>query len=210
MKTAVLVIDMQNGFVHPEGSLPANGFGLPDMPAVIAENGAMIAAARAKGLPIIYTRHVYRGDRIEMPRSMQERQGELDRPSLIRGSWDADVVDELRPHGDDYIVDKNRFDAFLYTDLEVVLRGLGVKQLLVSGVVTSVCVESTVRSGYQRDFDIMVAADCTSAPPQFHTPSLEVMAELFAQVGDWRSLLDSVSPIGAPPLAATPAPAVLV
>ena len=67
MTTAVLVIDMQNGFCHERGTLPMAGLGLPDMEAVVVENAALLAAARERGLPVIYTRHVYRDDFLDLP-----------------------------------------------------------------------------------------------------------------------------------------------
>lgn len=188
MTTAILVIDMQNGFCHPKGSLPLAGFGLPSMDEVITENSTMIAAGRSAGLPIVYTRHVFRPDFLDVPARMRGVLP-LDPPPLVRGSWDADILDELAPQPDDRIIDKNRYDAFLYTDLEVVLRAMGIHHLIVSGVVTSVCVESTVRSAEQRDFTVSVAADCTSAPNDAHEPALAAMAAIFATVGPWRDLL---------------------
>ena len=188
MTTAVLVIDMQNGFVHESGSLPRNGMGLPNTTEVIAENQALLAATRALGLPVIYTRHVFRPDFVEVPARMDLLKTMTPVP-LVRGSWDADVVDELAPAAGDVIIDKSRYDAFLYTDLETVLRGLGVTRLLVTGVVTSICVESTVRSGHQRDFDMLVAADCVSAAESQHGPALEVMGAVFAEVAPWRELV---------------------
>lgn len=180
---------MQNGFVHEQGSLPSQGIVMPNIEAVIAESAALIDRSRELGLPIVYTRHVYRPDYVELQPRLRAKLP-MDPPPLIRGTWDADVHDDLAPAPGDAIIDKSRFDAFLYTDLETVLRGLGVTRLLVTGVVTSVCVESTVRSGQQRDFEILVAADCCSAPEQFHQPALEVMAEVFAEVAPWRDLVD--------------------
>ncbi|MFC7401619.1 cysteine hydrolase family protein [Citricoccus sp. GCM10030269] len=191
MSTAVLVIDMQNGFVHPEGSLPQAGLGQPNTPQVIAENAALLEEARRAGLPVIYTRHVYRADFIDMP-ERNRRDIPLDPPPLVKGSWDGDVHDDVQPMPGDNIIDKNRYDAFLYTDLEVVLRALGVKRLLVTGVVTSICVESTVRSGHQRDFEMFVASDCVSAPETEHEAALNIMARMFADVGPWRELLPAV------------------
>lgn len=188
MKTAVLVIDMQNGFIHDEGSLPSQGLALPHVPTVIAENAALLAQARELGLPVLYTRHVFRPDFVEVPPAMLAKLP-MDPPPLVRGSWDADIHDDLAPAEGDKIIDKSRYDAFLYTDLETVLRGLGVTRLIVTGVVTSICVESTVRSGQQRDFEMLVASDCTSAPEEFHQPALDVMANTFAEVGPWRDLL---------------------
>jgi len=190
--TAVLVIDMQNGFVHPEGSVPKADRALPDMDKVIAENAAMIAAAREAGLPIIYTRHVWRAGMLDAPPEVAAMFRPEDKP-LLRGTWDADVCDELAPEPGDVIIDKNRFDAFLYTDLEVILRAMGARRLLVSGVVTSICVESTVRSAQQRDFAVTVAADCTSAPEDQHQPALDVMAYIFATVAPWRDGLAALT-----------------
>jgi ureidoacrylate peracid hydrolase len=188
MDTAVLVIDMQNGFCHPEGSLPSAGLGLPNMPEVIAATAELLATARAAGVPVIYTRHVFRPDLLDVPARVAGVLPDEPKP-LIRGSWDADVIDELKPAEGDRIIDKNRYDAFLYTDLEVVLRAMGVQRLLVTGVVTSVCVESTVRSGEQRDFDPYVASDCTSAAEGAHEPALAAMAAVFATVGPGQELL---------------------
>jgi ureidoacrylate peracid hydrolase len=191
MDTAVLVIDMQNGFCHERGSLPLGGFGLPNMAAVTAANAELLATARSKGLPIVYTRHVFRPDFLDAPARLFDMLPRSPEP-LVRGTWDADVIEELAPERDDHIIDKNRYDAFLYTDLEVVLRALGVTRLLVTGVVTSVCVESTVRSAEQRDFEVFVASDCCSAPTEAHGPALAAMAAVFATVGTWRELLPTL------------------
>jgi ureidoacrylate peracid hydrolase len=188
---ALLVIDMQNGFVHPEGSLPSAGISLPDMDAVTAANADLIAGARAAGVPVIYTRHVFRDDLLDVP-ARTRKMLPPDLTLLVRGTWDADVIDELTPEPGDRIIDKNRYDAFLYTDLEVVLRAMGVKRLLVTGVVTSVCVESTVRAAEMRDFDVYVARDCTSAAETAHEPALAAMAAIFATVGTGKELLDEL------------------
>ena len=196
MTCALLIIDMQNGFVHPEGSLPGIGLGQPDIEAVLERNAEAIAAARAAGWPVIYTRHVYRAGMLDLPERMTTilpAGFEL----LERGSWDADVHDRLKPEAGDVIIDKNRFDAFLYTDLEVQLRALGVTTLLVTGVVTSVCVESTVRSGNQRDFEMFVASDCVSAPVEQHQAALDMMAAVFATVLPWREAMAVLAPAAA-------------
>jgi len=190
MRSAVLVIDMQNGFVHERGSLPSQGGRqLPDLPRVIAENAAMIARARELDVPVIYTRHVFRPGFPEVIQPRQHGRLPLHAQPLLRGSWDAAIIDELKEADGDVVIDKSRYDAFLNTDLDTVLHGLGVEQILVSGVLTQMCVESTVRTGHQRDYEMMVAADCCSAPPQFHQASLDVMAHAFADVADWRTLM---------------------
>lgn len=188
MDTALLVIDMQNGFVHSEGSLPSVGLGLPRTPEVIAANAAAIKAARAVGMPVIFTRHVFRDGMLDLPERMRARLP-VGFELLLRGSWDAEVHEDLAPVPGEVVIDKNRFDAFLYTDLEVQLRAMGVKRLLVTGVVTSVCVESTVRSGDQRDFEMYVASDCVSAPIEQHQAALDMMGSLCATVLPWADAL---------------------
>jgi ureidoacrylate peracid hydrolase len=183
----VLVIDMQNGFCDPAGSVVSAGFGLPGIDAVLAATAELVSRARAGGVPVVWTRHTYRADQLDRPARLAPNFPRVPTP-LVRGSWDAAIVPALGYVGTDAVIDKNRFDAFLYTDLELVLRALGVSRLVVAGVVTFACVESTVRSAVQRDFDVHVAADCTAAPEPFHTNSLDVMAAAFATVRPWCEL----------------------
>ena len=185
--TAVLVIDMQNGFCDPDGSVVRAGFGLPGVDAALAATADLVDAARDAGVPVVWTRHTYRADQLDRPARLDPRFPRIPTP-LVRGSWDAAIVDTLGVADGDPVVDKNRFDAFLYTDLELVLRALAVSRLVVAGVVTHACVETTVRSANQRDFDVHVAADCTAAPAPFHENSLAVMAAAFATVARWGDL----------------------
>jgi ureidoacrylate peracid hydrolase len=96
---------------------------------------------------------------------------------LAAGSWDADVVAELDCRPDDLKVDKVRFDAFQWTSLEPLLRGLGVTNLMVCGVVTNLCVESTVRSAFMRDMRVTLIEDCCAANTRrLHELSIEVLS----------------------------------
>ena len=191
---ALLVIDMQNGFVHPEGSVSRDGGPMLEVERVMAETVQLVAEARAAGLPVIYTQHALRPDFFDVPSRLRARdlfhQGE---DTLVTGSWDAAVADELKPLESDLVVEKNRYDAFLYTDLELVLRTLGVGRLLVCGVATNVCVESTVRSAEQRDYEVTVASDCTSGPAEYHHAALAAMAYIAADVVPWRAGLFAVA-----------------
>lgn len=192
--SALLVIDMQNGFIHPDGSLPAIGQALPRMAEVIRANVEAIQAAREHGLPVIYTCHVFRDDMRDQPQRMRSLLPD-GFEMLVRGTWDAQIHDDLAPAANEVVIAKNRFDAFLYTDLEVQLRARGIRRVLVTGVLTSVCVESTVRSGEQRDFDMWVGSDCVSAPEPFHRSSLATMAEYCATVAPAQ---DAIAALSAP------------
>jgi ureidoacrylate peracid hydrolase len=190
---ALLVIDMQNGFVHPEGSIPRRGEPMRDVEKVVAQTALLIGAAREADLPVVYTAHVFDPDLFDVPARIL-RRGLLnpDDQPLVRGTWDAAITDELKPLEGDRIVEKNRYDAFLYTDLEQVLRALGVNRLLVCGVATNVCVESTVRSAEQRDFTVFVASDCTSGPSDYHHAALAAMAYVAADVVPWREGIEAL------------------
>jgi ureidoacrylate peracid hydrolase len=185
---ALLVIDMQNGFLHPNGSIPRNDKPMLEVERVVAETVDLVAAAREAGLPVIYTAHVFRPDYVDVPSRLRIRDMfNQDDETLIKGSWDAAIADELKPLDSEPVVEKNRYDAFLYTDLELILRTLGIGRLLVCGVATNVCVESTVRSAEQRDFGVTVASDCTSGPAEYHDAALAAMAYIAADVVPWRA-----------------------
>jgi ureidoacrylate peracid hydrolase len=190
MSAAIIVVDMQNGFVHPEGSVARLGLELVDREAVIMENAALLDEARRFEVPIVYTRHVHRADYLDAPPLVRERFTEVQ--GLLEGTWDAEIHDALTPQAGDAIVDKNRYDAFLYTDMEVVLRAFGATSLLITGVATNVCVESTARAADMRDFTVSVATDCTSTSEEFHENALHAMGGLNMNVVPWREALPTL------------------
>lgn len=125
MTTAIVVVDMQNGFVHPAGSLSRLGVEMVGREALITEY-------------------------VDAPRLVKEHLGAVG--GLLAGSWDTDSIDELVPQPGDVIVERNRDGAFLSTDLEVVLRSLGAMSLFVTGAATNVRVESTARATDMRGY----------------------------------------------------------
>jgi ureidoacrylate peracid hydrolase len=193
MRTAVLVIDMQNGFCHPDGSSAAHGMPLTTAPAAIAAIAELLDEARQHD--------VYRPGLVDMPERLALVWPRNPDP-VVRGTWDAEIVSELAPHAEDHVVDKNRFDAFVYTDLEPLLRSIGVERLLVTGCITNICVETSVRSADQRGFLCLVAQDATAAFGADQDAALKVMGTYFATVGPWRELLstclESEVPVAAP------------
>jgi ureidoacrylate peracid hydrolase len=201
---ALIVVDMQNGFCHPDGSLPRLGLGLAGADAAVRNTATAVQQARRAGLPVIFTRHQYRPGRADEGRRLSELSGDLATVNgLAAGSWDADVVDELECGTDDLMIDKVRFDAFLWTSLDPLLRGLGAEHLLVCGVVTNICVESTVRAAFMRDYSVTLLADCCAAQtPRLHDLGVEVMGSCgFASIAAVGDGFD----VAASPIAATPA-----
>jgi len=175
---ALLVIDMQNAFCHPDGSFAQLDMGLEGALEAVANAAVAVGQARRAGIPVVYTRHVYRPGRADEGQALKRNSPELaSLQGLAATSWDAQVIDELGCRPDDLVVDKVRFDAFQWTSLEPLLRGLGVTELIICGVVTNLCVESTVRSAFMRDFPVTLLADCCAAKTRrLHELSLEVLS----------------------------------
>ena len=175
---ALLVVDMQNGFCHPEGSFPRIGRGLEGAMEAVANAAVAVGQARAAAIPVVFTRHVYRPGRPDEGAALIRNSPELAGVSgLADGTWDADVCAELGCAPDDLVVDKVRFDAFQWTSLEPLLRGLDVTALMICGVVTNICVETTARSAFMRDFPVTLLADCCAAKTRrLHELSVEVLS----------------------------------
>jgi len=179
-RSALIVVDMQNGFCHPEGSLPALGMALADVDRAVRQSALAVEQARRAGLPVIFTRHVYRPGRADEGQNLTNLSGELAKiDGLAAGSWDGSVIDELGWTPADLTVDKVRFDAFLWTSLDPLLHGLGVNHLQICGVVTNICVESTVRAAFMRDYPVTLLGDaCAAKTARLHELGLEVMGEV--------------------------------
>jgi ureidoacrylate peracid hydrolase len=175
---ALLVVDMQNGFCHPDGSFQRIGRGLEGAMDAVANAAVAVGQARAADVPVVFTRHVYRPGRFDEGLALTKNSSELAGvDGLAAGSWDADVCDELGCGPDDLVVDKVRFDAFQWTSLEPLLRGLGVTAVMICGVVTNICVESTARSAFMRDFPVTLLADCCAAKTRrLHELAIEVLS----------------------------------
>ncbi|MGF7234297.1 MAG: cysteine hydrolase family protein [Frankia sp.] len=126
----------------------------------IANCRRVIDSAHDASLPVVYTRHMYRSGHIDAGIHSRERFETDLSGALLAGTWDVEVIDELRPTASDHIVDEPRMDAFYNTSLEVLLRGLNARHLLVIGIVSNACVETTTRSAAMRDFAVTVLEDC--------------------------------------------------
>lgn len=193
--TALLVIDMQNGFCHERGSI--NGIGLPAarLAPAIEPCARLVAAARKARVPVVYTRYLYRPDYADAGIMASELIPDLKQArALMAGTWDVDVVDELRPAEDDIVIDKNRPSAFYGTILESVLHGLDASNLVVCGVTTNCCVETTVRDAGQRDYRAFVVEDAVAEyEDDRHEVALKSMGMLFARLVTVQVVLDAWS-----------------
>lgn len=160
--TALLVIDMQNGFCHPDGSFGSLGLDVSMTNAAAEGCKELVDAARTADVPVIWTRYVYRPDYADGGLLVSDLLPAIkDVRSLEDGTWDAEILDELDPAADEAVIDKNRYSAFYGTRLEPLLTSQAIRNLVVCGVTTNMCVETTARDASQRDYRTVVAADAT-------------------------------------------------
>jgi ureidoacrylate peracid hydrolase len=160
--SALIVIDMQNGFCHPAGSFAKIGLDIAMCTAAIQGCQTLVDAAHLARVPVIFTRYVYQPGYTDggiLVHDLMPAIKEVN--SLAAQSWDAEIVDELKPRAKDIVIDKSRYSAFYGTRLEPTLTSLGVRALVVCGVTTNMCVETTARDASQRDYRVFVVSDAT-------------------------------------------------
>lgn len=178
-RTALLIVDMQNSFCRPEGVMSSLIGAIDGIEGVVAAQKAFVAEARSHDVPIVYVRQVLQPNHADAGVTFRQRVPQAaERGALVRGTWDAEIIDEVAPRPGDVVVDKTRFDGFLATALAPTLRGMGVERLLICGVLTDICVESTTRSAFQHDFTNVLLTDCCgSATAVRHQRALDAMRE---------------------------------
>jgi ureidoacrylate peracid hydrolase len=188
--TALVVVDMQNGFISPQGSMAAIGMPYAELSSSVPGCERLIGAARESDIPVIYTRYVYMADYSDgglLPTELVPAMREHN--ALINGSWDAEVIDDLEPRDGDIIINKSRPSAFYGTQLEPVLTSRGIRNLVIAGVTTNICVETTARDAGQRDYRVHVVSDATAEYEQArHEHALNTIGFTFG----WVNTVDEV------------------
>jgi nicotinamidase-related amidase len=183
-RTALIIIDMQRDFLQPGGFGAALGNDVSRLHAAVAPCADVLAAARKAGLFVIHTREGHRPDLADAPRLKVERgdpamrigaPGPMGR-ILVRGEPGHDIIPELYPIAGEPVIDKPGKGAFYQTDLELMLKNHSIETLLICGVTTEVCVNTTVREANDRGFRCIVLSDCcASYLPEFHDMGLKMI-----------------------------------
>jgi nicotinamidase-related amidase len=203
--TALVLIDMQRDFLEPGGFGAALGNDVTRLQAAVAPCRAVLAAARDRGLLVIHTREGHRPDLSDAPRLKVERgdpalrigaPGPMGR-ILVRGEPGHDIIAALYPRPGEPVIDKPGKGAFYQTDLDLMLRNRGIETLLVGGVTTEVCVNTTVREANDRGFRCLVLADCCASYfPEFHAAGLAMIKAqggIFGWVAHSQALLAALA-----------------
>ncbi len=200
-RAALLVVDMQNDFCDSNGALPKAGVNAGFIQAMAPRLRGLIGLAREVKLPIVHIR-THHSPWTNSPAWTRRRLGAS--PRCFPGTWGADWYEGFEPRLNDawtpetheYVVTKHRYSGFLDTDLDLILRSHGVESLIMTGEATNVCVESTARDGYMKDYFIVFVSDCTAtASLEDHEATLRNMRNHFGAVvaaedvtSAWRTL----------------------
>ena len=182
--TALVVIDMQRDFVDPGGFGEMLGNDVSLLRAAIPPTERVLEMARKLGMFVVHTREGHRPDLSDLPPAKKAR-GRLDNGIgdtgpmgriLVRGEYGQDIVDSLQPRPGEPVVDKPGKGSFYATDLDSILKTRGIKNLIVCGVTTEVCVHTTVREANDRGYDCLVLEDCVASYfPEFQRVALEMI-----------------------------------
>lgn len=184
-RAAVIVVDMQNDFGADGGMFDRAGINIAPIKAIVPNIAAVLADARSAGVPVIYVKMGHRPDlsdagdppaphfkihqRLSLGASFPAPDGS-DGRILVRDTWNTDIVGALAPLPGDVVSWKHRYSAFFETDLDHVLKSMGLKTLIVTGATTSICVDSFVRDAMFRDYSCIVLEDCTAEPIAVDAP----------------------------------------
>jgi nicotinamidase-related amidase len=177
--TALLIVDMQNDYCSPGGASDRNNRDLSQIKAMVPSMLDLIAVARQIGVPLIFTKYTVGPGTAGLsgPEILRRGMNFAGLDSTVRGTWGHDLIADIPCKEDDLVIEKRRLSAFTGTDLDLVLGSAGVKTLVIGGVVTQGCVESTVREAANADYYVAVARDCVaSTDAQAHKTALRSMA----------------------------------
>lgn len=188
--SALVVVDVQNDFCSPEGMMSAEGLDVSSAVATAERLEGFIASARQAGALVVFVRSVLSSDDnrylsdVILEQATRRRAGSYTlRPVCVDGSFGGDYYGNVRPAPGDPVVTKHRYSAFLRTDLETVLRTAGIRTVVLAGVATNVCVETTARDAFMRDFYLVLPADGTAAYSEAeHEATLSTIDRYFGQV----------------------------
>jgi nicotinamidase-related amidase len=181
---ALLIIDMQRDFLEQGGFGEMLGNDVSQLRQCIGPNKKLLAKWRGKGLQVIHTREGHRPDLADLPEAKRARgrskrgigdHGPMGR-ILIRGESGHDIIPELYPRHGEPVIDKPGKGAFWATDLHAILQNRGIRQLIITGVTTEVCVNTSIREANDRGYDCLVPADCVGSYfPEFQEAGLKMI-----------------------------------
>jgi ureidoacrylate peracid hydrolase len=206
-ETALIVVDMQNAYASAGGYLDIAGFDIGGAAAVIEKIKLAVEAARRAGVQVVFFQNGWDPGYIEAGgegspnwwksnalKTMRDKP-ELNGKLLAKGTWDYALVDQLKPQPGDIVIEKPRYSAFYNTALDSMLRARGVKNLAFCGIATNVCVESTLRDGFHREYFGVLIEDAThqAGPPMLQEATVYNVEKFFGWVANTADFCGAVS-----------------
>ena len=212
--TAIVVVDMQNDFATPGGMFDRAGIPIRAIQEIVAPTRRVLDAGRAAGMLVVFLKMQFAEDLSdagtpEAPNRIKHRPlglGEVvETPAgqpgqiLVEGTWNTEIVAALTPEPADLVVAKRRYSGFYETALDRILRDAGIETLVFTGATTSVCVESTLRDAFYRDYRCILLSDCAAEPigsdrtPSNHDATILVIQTLFGWVSESQAFLEMLS-----------------
>ncbi|QOD12136.1 pyrimidine utilization protein B [Psychrobacter sp. 28M-43] len=201
-QTALIVVDMQNAYASQGGYLDLAGFDVTATKPVIDKIKQAVDIAHQSGIQVIYFRNGWDNKYVEAGGSgspnyhksnalkTMRKNPEIEGTLLAKGGWDYELVDELSTAPQDIVIDKPRYSGFANTNFDSVLRSRGIRNLLLTGIATNVCVESTLRDGFFLEyFGVLLDDACYQAGPvEAHDATLYNVKTFFGWVSDVASM----------------------
>jgi ureidoacrylate peracid hydrolase len=191
-RSALIIVDMQNDFVHPDGGFacmarekPEAGIDMPFIMGTIPRVKQLANGFRKAGRPVVYIAHVVKPDYsdAQFPFWRLGISPGGNRTFIVEGTWGAQIVDDLKPQDGEHLIVKKGFGGFSNTPLDTILRNLGVTTCVVSGVTTCVCVSTTVRGGVEHNYRMILVNDAVAEVSRdTHDAELKTIARIFADV----------------------------
>ena len=197
----LIVVDMQNGFVSKDGSYDKLGMNIENYQKVIPKIKELINFCREENIPIFYTEAVREPSGIDLlihvhnilPRTREERLQNKNIPICVRGTWDAQTIDEIKPSEEDHVIIKRRDSAFQDTELRMWLNTLKINTLIFCGIDTSICVETSLRDAFNIGYDVILVSDATASGINKHyDTTIERVRDYYGIVTDLSNLQNMV------------------
>jgi nicotinamidase-related amidase len=184
----LMVIDMQNEFLSERG-----GDFFHNARDIVPNVKRVIAACRKAGIPVVYTGHCHEDPAVDGGMTAEWWPELKSGKCLVKGRKGAGIYGPLAPRKGERVIYKHRYSGFHATDLEILLRGMGVTDLIITGILTNICCETTARDAFMRDFRVFFLADATAtSEPEFQVAALKNLAYAFAYVLTVDSLLRQI------------------
>ena len=204
-RAALIIVDMQNDFVHADGAFahrakenPEAEIDMEFLGSTVAPIKRLAGAFREAGRPVVYIAHAVKPDYSDAAFPYWRRSGPKgNRTFITEGTWGAEVIDELAPEEGEHLVIKKGYGGFGQTRLDTILRNHDINTCVVTGVTTCVCVSTTIRGGVEHNYRMILASDATAeVHKDAHAAELKTVARVFADVKSTDEVIAMLDGIG--------------